>query len=204
MIVTEVEAWTKTKYKIELDGKFAFVLYKGELSRFSVQKGKELPEETVREIKEKVLAKRAKARALHLLNAAPRTEAELKRKLEEGLYPKEITEQAIAYVKSFGYINDYRYALNFIECRQEKKSRREIQALLAQKGLDPETAACAMEEAYAEKGDQEAIRKILERKHFTEIMEDPERLQKVFGYLARKGFRYEDIRRVVQNYEDDT
>ena len=204
MIVTEVEAWTKTKYKIELDGKFAFVLYKGELSRFSIQKGKELPEETVREIKEKVLAKRAKARALHLLNAAPRTEAELKRKLEEGLYSQEITEQAIAYVKSFGYINDYQYALSFIECRQEKKSRREIQSLLAQKGLDPEITARAMEEAYAEKGDQEAIRKILERKHFTEIMGDPQRLQKVLGYLARKGFRYEDIRRVVQNYEDDT
>ena len=34
MTVTKVEPLTKMKFKVYLDGQFAFVLYKGELSRF--------------------------------------------------------------------------------------------------------------------------------------------------------------------------
>ena len=38
MIVTGIEEQTKTKFKVYLDGTFAFVLYKGELKRFGREK----------------------------------------------------------------------------------------------------------------------------------------------------------------------
>ncbi len=41
----------------------------------------------------------------------------------------------IDYVKSFVYINDQEYARNFIESRNDKKSRREIYAALCPKGV---------------------------------------------------------------------
>ena len=31
----------------------------------------------------------------------------------------------------------------------------------------------------------------------------PEQMQKLYGHLARKGFRYEDIRQVIQNYDEN-
>ena len=46
---------------------------------------------------------------MHLLNDMARTESQLRDKLKLGGYPSEITEAAIAYVKSFGYINDDAY-----------------------------------------------------------------------------------------------
>ena len=67
MIVTKTEACTKTKYKIYLDGTFAFVLYKGEMKRFGITEGADLPEETVETIRTDVILKRAKLRAMHLL-----------------------------------------------------------------------------------------------------------------------------------------
>ena len=42
MIVTKTEAVTKTRYKVYIDGQFAFVLYKGELSRYQIREGKEI------------------------------------------------------------------------------------------------------------------------------------------------------------------
>ena len=36
MVVTKIEAVAKNKYKVYLDERFAFVLYKGELSRYRV------------------------------------------------------------------------------------------------------------------------------------------------------------------------
>ena len=53
-MVTKVEPLTKTKFKVYLDGGFAFVLYKGELSRFGIREGVEIPEETVEKIRRAV------------------------------------------------------------------------------------------------------------------------------------------------------
>ena len=145
MRITRIEPVTKTKYRVSVDEQFAFVVYKGELSRFHLKEECELTEDTYAKIKE-VLLKRAKLRAMHLLNDMARTESQLRDKLKLGGYPSEITEAAIAYVKSFGYINDDAYIRNFIDSRKDKKSRREIYALLRQKGVDMNRAEEIMEE----------------------------------------------------------
>ena len=47
MTVTKIEAVanTKTRYKVFLDEQFAFVLYKGELSRYHVTVGEDISED---------------------------------------------------------------------------------------------------------------------------------------------------------------
>ena len=45
MIVTGIEEQTKTKFKVYLDGTFAFVLYKDELKRFGIKQGEDLAQE---------------------------------------------------------------------------------------------------------------------------------------------------------------
>ena len=75
MQVTKVEALTKTKWKVELDGQFAFVLYKKEISRFGIEVNGELSEELYEQIKKNVVLKRAKLRAMHLLTDMARTES---------------------------------------------------------------------------------------------------------------------------------
>ena len=78
MIVTKVEPLSKTKYKIYLNHQFAFVLYKGELRSYKISDGRELSEEELDEIREKILLKRAKKRAMHLLEDMDRSEAGLR------------------------------------------------------------------------------------------------------------------------------
>lgn len=203
MIVTRTESLTKTKYKVDLDGQFAFVLYKGELSRYGVKEGAELTEEIVDEIYNTVLLKRAKKRAMHLLEDMDRTESGLREKLRQGLYPAEIIEKAIDYVRSFGYLNDARYAENFILSRRNSKSRKEIHALLLGKGISDEEISIAFENCYGNQEEQEAVRRILEKKRVDPKTADDREMQKIYGYLARKGFRYETIRQVTQNYNEN-
>ena len=45
MTVTRIEAVTKAKYKVYIDGQFVFVLYKGELSRYRLAEGSLIEEE---------------------------------------------------------------------------------------------------------------------------------------------------------------
>ena len=133
MVVTKVEMLTKIKYKVYLDEEFAFVLYKGELSHYRIVEGTLLEEDTVQEILQKVICKRAKLRAMHLLEDMDRSESALREKLRQGLYPPEAVGAAISYVKSFGYLDDARYAENFVQSRKASKSRREILYQLCQK-----------------------------------------------------------------------
>ena len=106
MQVTKVESLTKTKWKVELDGQFAFVLYKKEILQFGIEVNGELSEELYEQIKKDVVLKRAKLRAMHLLTDMARTESQLRDKLKRNMYPEDVISQAIAYVKSFGYIKD--------------------------------------------------------------------------------------------------
>lgn len=198
MIVTGVEALTKAKYKVELDGEFAFVLYKRELSHFGIREGEELPEETRMQIRKDVVLKRAKLRAMHLLTDMARTESGLREKLRQGLYPEDIVEEALAYVRSFGYLDDLQYAKDLIESRKDKKSKKEIYALLCKKGVPPEQVREAFESCYPEEGESDAIRRILEKKRVDPEHASREELRKLCGYLSRKGFRYEEISRVLR------
>ena len=113
MTVTEIKAITKTRFRVYLDEQFAFVLYKGEIFRYHLEEGTELSEKDYQEIRQTIVLKRAKLRAMHLLTDMDRTEYQLKNKLIMGGYPEDIAEQALEYVKSFGYINDREYARRF-------------------------------------------------------------------------------------------
>ena len=200
MTVTAIEPCSKTKYKVSIDGKFAFVLYKGELSRFHIREGEELSDEARQKIYSEVLLKRAKLRAMHLLSDMDRTENALREKLRLGLYPPEIIDAAVEYVRSFGYLNDARYAENFVRSRQGMKSRREIRAQLQQKGVPAELIDDAFEACGDEGGEAEAVRRLLEKKRFDPACADEREMQRIYGYLARKGFGYETVRQVIQNY----
>lgn len=200
MTVTEIKAIAKTRFRVYLDGQFAFVLYKSELFRYHLEEGAELAEEDYREIRESIVLKRAKLRAMHLLTDMDRTESQLRNKLLMGGYPEDITELAIEYVKSFGYINDREYARRFVENKKSVKSRRELQALLSGKGLETSMIEEVLEECCGAEDAEAAIRNILRKKKFDPEGATEKERQRIYALLARKGFRYDDICRVIQFY----
>ena len=203
MYVTKIEPVTKAKYKVFLDEQFAFVLYKGELSRYKIQEDAHLSEDTIQEIKKEILEKRAKLRAMHLLERMDRTEAELYDKLKRDLYPEDIIEIAMRYVKSFGYLGDVGYAKRFVESRQGSKSKLEIKMSLLQKGVSKEIISEVLEVYYHEQDESAAIQKLLEKKRFMAETATEEEKRKIYGYLMRKGFSYEDVRRAIRDRQLD-
>lgn len=198
MIVTNIEAVTSAKYKVYLDGVHAFLLYKKELSRYHIAVGEAVTREACEKIRTEIVLKRAKLRALHLLNDMGRTKFQLCQKLERDGYPEDIVEEAASYAESFGYINDENYARIFVESRKSKKSRKEICAGLLQRGIDKELAEQVFAEYYGEEDACAAITGILKKKHFDPEKADRKETQKMFGYLARKGFKCEDIFRATE------
>ena len=203
MTVSKIEPLSKSRYKVFIEGQFAFTLYKGELSRYHIAEDNRIDEE-VYDILRKLVIKRAKLRAMHLLSDMGRTESQLRTKLKQGGYPDEVVEEAIRYVKSFGYINDAEYVRSFIDSRKEKKSKKEIYAALKQKGVDSDIIEQVFEEMdYGEEDSRQAIEALMRKRNYNPDSADLKEKQKLMGYLMRKGFRYEDVNSVLNSADSD-
>lgn len=142
--------------------------------------------------------KQAKLKALSLLTDTDRTEEQLRQKLKQKSYEDGVVEQAIDYVKSFGYIDDAKYAQRFVENRKKTKSKQEISAMLSQRGVKRELIAEALDTCYTSEDAIEAIRYLAEKKHYSPEENSDKEKKKIYDYLLRKGFYYEDIRQVIQ------
>lgn len=137
----------------------------------------------------------AKKKAMSLLKYMDRTEWQLRDKLAAKGFSEEAVEGAVDYVKSFHYLDDYRYAVHFVEFHYEQRSRQRMRQDLYQRHVPEEYIDLALE-SICENDDvalQEALRKIT--KGETEY--SYEEKQKIAGKLYRKGFRLGDIKRVL-------
>ena len=200
MEITKIQALTKQKYRIFLDGESAFAVYKGELSRYHLEEGAVLPPEVYEELVNRVLKKRATLRAMHILERTDKTEAQLRRKLEESEYPKEAVESAIAYVTSYGYLDDRRYAKHYIEWKKQGKGKARLKMELVQKGISREIIEEVLESTdFGET--REMIRQIILKKRKTNIPMNEKEKQRLYGFLMRKGFSSSDILAVMREEE---
>ena len=198
MLVTGIEAVTKKKCKVELDGQLAFVLYKGELARYCVKIDAELSQEQYDKIIDEVLIKRAKKYLLHLLTKMDRTSYELKTKLRRGFYPEMVIDKAIAYVASYGYVDDADYAKRYLRTYEGRLSHRAIKRKLATKGISKDILVSLDDDRRQDEG--ELIKTYIRKKvRDKEVLDDKE-IKRVAEYLYRKGFESDDIWSSLKKY----
>ena len=202
MIVTDIKPVTKQKFQIEIDGQPAFVLYKGELFRYHLEQDREIEECIYTEIVDEILTKRAKLRAMHLLQKMDRTKWELERKLQESGYPQVVVKRALEYVESFHYIDDKRYAAMYIQSQKTKKGKARIKMELMRKGISAELIAEVFSETENEIDTREAIRSLIEKKcSYSEEMDEKEK-RRLYGFLLRRGFASSDILSVFREISE--
>ena len=166
MRIVEIVPVTKTKYRVVTDEQLAFMLYKGELSRYRLKENDELSAEIFQEIFREILVKRAKLRAMHLLTRMDYTEAELEKKLMKGEYTPQAVKIAMDYVRSYHYLDDERYVARYLSAYQGRKSRRQMQFELERKGIPREMIQRRQEAMDDEEGcadETNMIRQLLEK-----------------------------------------
>ena len=200
--VVACEASEKGKLRVAFDNGMCCPVYRSEARQFALEEGMILSEETYDTFLYEVIGKRAKKRAMHLLEQMDRTEQQLRQKLMASEYPQECIEEAIAYVKSFHYLDDERYAQVYVRYRQEKMSRGKLRQKLLAKGVAGNIIDRVLEEEY--EGDELCqIRSILQKKKFYDTERSDREFQRVYQYLMRRGFCSSDILRCMKTPERD-
>ena len=144
--------------------------------------------------------KEARKKALKLLEHMDRTEKGLYDRLLRAGFSEVLAADAVAYVKDYGYIDDRRYALNYIMYRIHDKSRQKLFQELQQKGVSRQVIQEAWEEAseLEEPDERLLLRRMVEKKYAPGSSLDEKEMRRLFGYLARRGFKSGDIFSVLE------
>ncbi|MFP3154584.1 regulatory protein RecX [Lachnospiraceae bacterium ZAX-1] len=193
MLIEQVTALDKGRKKLLLDNGITFILYKKDAKDLTLEEGEEITEGQYLKIRNEILVIRAKKRAMHLLEQMDRTEFQLRNKLKQNDYEEDIIEEAITYVARYNYIDDLRYARNYVRSKRDEKSPLLIKTGLMQKGVLKEIINQALEEEYPINQEQKLIGKWVEKKHYKADIADWKEKQRLYQFLLRKGFSHDDI-----------
>lgn len=199
LIVTSIKELSKKRRLICINYEPAFALYNSEVKEYELEENKVIPQKVYYHILDNVLKKRCVVRAMELLKVRDYTVKELVDKLKEGYYPDTIVDNAIVYVRKYGYINDERYADNYIRFKAVNKSRRQIEQQLSMKGVPLTVIRTKLEEYYSENADAELNQAVLylgKKIGFCKEI-DYDMKQKLIGYLYRKGFNIDTINKAL-------
>lgn len=183
--------------KVYIDEDISFLLYKGEVKKFHLKENDMISEDTYDEILE-LLYKRARERALYILDSSYKTESQIREKLRDGFYPTKIIDRVIDYLIHYDLINDKRYAAMYIEFKASSRSKKQIVQDLYVKGVAREIIDSAFEES--DYSNEDSLSKIIEKKISRYNLNEQSDIQKFYRYLVGKGYGYNDVKRALSRY----
>ena len=133
--------------------------------------------------------------ALRLIEFRDRTEKEMRDKLKEKKYGENEIEDEIEFLKSYGYIDDTRYAKHFTNdaINLKKWGKIRIRTELTRKGIDRETVDNTIEDAFWEIDDDRVLSQMQIRFKNSDLSNIKERAR-IFNFFLRRGFTSEEIK----------
>ena len=198
MIITSLER-QKRRQRVNVygeDGRFLLAVNLGLAQDAGLHSGMELSEAQVEALRREDAGHQAYEAALHLLSYRPRSERELRQRLARGGIERPLIDEAVARLRSRGYLDDEAFARFWTETREatSPRSRRLIRSELLAKGVTSETASAAV----ADVEDEEAAYRAAARRLRSLPVDDFEAFRRRLGdFLVRRGFSYEVARRTV-------
>ena len=186
MLITAVEQSKNKRYRIYGDDTFQFALYKTEMNQFGIKENAEIENKIMQKIREEIVLKRAKERALYLLDRTPLTVHTLKDKLKQSDYPVIVVDRVVEFLEEYHYLDDQEYVKMYVKSYANKKNKKQIQYDLYRKGISREL----VENYFAQHEYSEDA--CFEKQFFRYIrgknLQDRTMRQKVFRYFYGKGF----------------
>lgn len=193
------------RINISIDGKYRFSLDISQITELGVKVGREVSEEELAILETESLFGKLYSLALNYSFSRPHSVRELSDYLyrktlttkfrtrkgevrEKEGYSPALTTRVLEKLQHKGYVDDEKFARWWVENRNQTKgtSLRKLSAELRAKGVNGEIIDEVV--ASSERNDGNELAKIIAKKRAKYPDE-----QKLIAYLARQGFRYDDI-----------
>ena len=200
MSVLTLRPGKNNKVHLLLDGEYAMTADSDFVAFSGLYDNMILDDEALADLQGKVNARRAFNKASDLLALRDHSEKELLQKLRQKGFA-DGAEEAMEKLKSYGYLDDSRFALRFAQELQRVKhyGKKRIEQELYRKGVSREVVSDTLEQLDF---DEDALPALIERRYLRQL--DTEKgVQKTVAALQRMGYSFGEIRDALQKVQED-
>lgn len=198
-LITELCQHKGRCWKMVLDKTETVFLHCETVYEYSLKKGLSLPQSAIEQIAHSSEVRRARERALYLLDIKDYSFAQMLKKLEEN-YSEDTCFEVMDILVELGVINDVNFARNLAERLVVFKKRGYYRAKqeMRQKGLTDDV----IDEALSEYNGiyEDNILEIINYK-YANSLSDEKSFDKVKAALVRQGYSYEQINSALSQYK---
>lgn len=199
--ILEISQFKGETLRIDFDGRDPIFVNTSVVYDLGLKEGSELDEKDIEGAILKNDYRRARERALYLLDERDYGYVEMFRKLERN-YSEDICYKVVNSLAEAGLIDDRRYARKCAEYYLVTKARGKYRAKeeLKRRGIPEEL----IEEAMAEFTEDNLSRlgELIEKKYARKLSEEGG-LKKVKAALARQGFGFDEINKALEEFGSD-
>lgn len=185
---------TQGRYNIFVDGKYSFSLAEQQLLDLQVKLNEDISNQRLVDLKKESDFGKKYARTLELIMRRVRSVKEISDYGWRKKWEPEETNRIIERLKTKGYLDDEKFAMAWVRARAALKniSRRKLTLELRQKGIETDIIEHVLEQS-EDYNETKALEELVAKKQ----ARYPDR-NKFIAYLMRQGFRYDDIKQVLQ------
>ena len=189
---------SKKRMNVYLDEKFAFGIDLDNLVKYDLKVDQEYSDEQIDKIVKDAELQKTFDKLMHFATIRLRSEKEVEFWLKRKKVPESLHKELFDRLKRLNLLDDEKFAAWWVEQRNQfrPRSKRVLINELRVKGIDKNIIEDVLEENVI---DEEKIAKELyeKNKYKWEKLPEYERKQKAYAYLARKGFSWDVIKKVV-------
>lgn len=196
--IISVEKFKGSTYQVNFDeGEPAFINSEI-IAQYNIKGGVSIPESAWNQVVYANEFRRARERALYLMDYRDHSYIELFKKLEKN-YDEDICYDVIDSLVEVGIVDDRRYAENLAQRLMEVKRCGYYKAVqeMRQKGISKELANEILTEY--EDTTHERLKDLIESK-YARRLEDEDGIKKVKNALVRNGYSYKDVNAALEDY----
>lgn len=199
--VEEVSQFKGETLRIDFDTREPIFINTSVVYDLGIRAGKMMTEEDIEAAIRRNDYRRARERALYLLDERDYGYIEMFKKLENN-YPEEICFEVVNNLSELGLIDDRRYAFKCAEYYLVTKKRGKYRAReeMRRRGIPNELIDEALEEF--SDGTYERLLDLVAKKYARKLSEE-NGVNKVKSALARQGFSYDEINAVLSEFWED-
>ncbi len=198
MKITSIEPFKGNTLKIDFDCAEPIFINPDIAAQYHLENGMDIPQSAVDDIVRANDVRRARERALYLLDGRDYSYAELFKKLSAN-YDEDICYEVLNRLAEIGCIDDRRYARYLAEklCAVKKYGYFKAREEMRLKGLSRDI----IEEVLVDYSEDcsERIKELIGKK-YTRYLADEKGIKKVKAALARMGYSFAEINSAISEY----
>ncbi|MBI3961714.1 MAG: RecX family transcriptional regulator [Deinococcus sp.] len=145
----------------------------------------------------------AKDYAFRLMGYKNYSEAEVRQRLERRGHSPAVTEQVLAMLRGYGYLNDQALAEQYVQSHKVERGRRALARDLARRGVSARERATALEQVTLQDELAAARQLIARRLKLWGALKRERRLRRIHDLLVRRGFDFEVVNDIMSEFAED-